>query len=110
MSKDKDYIRLIHDRRWLRLRRQRLTLHPVCEMCEKEGRVTAAVEVHHIVPVETGLTFRQKAELMFSPSNVMALCHECHVRVHTEMGRSGKAATKRINALKICEFEKKFLT
>ena len=43
MSKDKDYIRLIHDRRWLRLRRQRLTLHPVCEMCEKEGRVTAAV-------------------------------------------------------------------
>ena len=60
MSKDKDYIRLIHDRRWLRLRRQRLTLHPVCEMCEKEGRVTAAVEVHHIVPVETGLTFHQK--------------------------------------------------
>lgn len=92
MAKDNDYKKLIHTRRWVELRRQILTAHPLCERCEAEGYITAAVEVHHKRPVEHGVTLEDKRQLMFDPSNLMALCHACHVAEHVAMGRSGKAA------------------
>lgn len=51
MAKDKDYIRMIHTARWLRLRRDKLTVQPLCERCEEEGRLAPATEVHHVLPV-----------------------------------------------------------
>lgn len=101
MAKDKDYIRMIHSSRWQYLRRDVLSLHPLCEICESEGSITAATEVHHRTPVEYGLNAMEKQRLMFNPNNLQALCHACHVRVHTEMGRSGKEATKRRNEAQI---------
>jgi hypothetical protein len=32
---------------------------------------------------------------MYDAGNLRALCHNCHVLAHTELGRSGKEATKR---------------
>lgn len=95
MSKDKDYQRLIHKNRWRVLRRKVLSEHPLCECCQAEGYITAACQVHHRVPVETAVTFAGKQRLMYDPSNLMALCHSCHVRIHTEMGRCGKEAHKK---------------
>lgn len=95
MSKDQDYRRLIHSPRWVRLRRAMLTAHPLCQQCEAEGYVTPATEVHHRHPVEYGINYAEKRRLMYSPTNLMAVCHDCHVRLHTEMGRSGKEATRR---------------
>ncbi len=95
MAKDKDYKRLIHTRRWLTLRRHKLTAQPLCELCKEQGRTEAATEVHHIKPVEDGLSFREKETLMFDPHNLMSLCHACHVRVHTDMGRSGRKHARR---------------
>lgn len=92
MARDYIYNRLIHSSQWLRLRRYILTEHPLCERCMAEGRVSGATEVHHIHPVEEGVTEREKRQLMFDPRNLMALCHDCHVRVHTELGRSGREA------------------
>ncbi len=94
MAKDKDYVRLIHTTKWTRLRRLRLSDHPLCERCEEEGRVTAATEVHHVIPVESGLTRQEKERLMYDYFNLKALCHECHVKAHTDMGRCGKAQAK----------------
>ena len=94
MAKDKDYKRFIHTARWLRLRRDKLSDYPLCERCEEEHRVTAATEVHHIVPVENGLTTAEKERLMFDYFNLKALCHECHVKTHIEMGRCGKEQAK----------------
>ena len=68
MAKDEDYKRMIHTVRWLRLRKGVLTRHPVCEMCEKEGILSPAVEVHHVV--------------------------HCHVSIHQEMGKGTKAGAK----------------
>ncbi len=90
MAKDKDYVRLIHTAKWLQLRRLRLNDHPLCERCEEEGRVAAATEIHHVIPVENGLTRQEKERLMYDYFNLKALCHECHVKTHTEMGRCGK--------------------
>lgn len=98
MAKDKDYIRMIHSSRWTELRRQVLTEHPLCEMCERDGYVAAAREVHHRTPVETAVTRADKERLMFNRGNLMALCHDCHVRIHTEMGRSGRKLTRERNA------------
>lgn len=98
MAKDKDYQQLIHTRRWLLLRHQVLTEHPICERCEEAGILTPATEVHHVKPVESGTTKAEKRRLMYSRGNLRALCHDCHVRTHTELGRSGKAATKARNA------------
>lgn len=98
MAKDKDYIKLIHTPRWLRLRREILTAHPLCELCHADGYVTPATEVHHRKPVEYGVNYGEKYRLMYDPKNLCALCHNCHVKVHTEMGRSGKEATRRRNA------------
>lgn len=108
MAKDKDYIRLIHAPRWLRLRREILTAHPLCERCAAEGYVTPATEVHHQRPVEYGVTYADKYRLMYDPNNLRALCHNCHVKVHTEMGRSGKAATRRRNDEQVAEVIRKF--
>lgn len=98
MAKDRDYQQLINSSRWLRLRRDVLTAHPLCQRCEVEGRLTAATEVHHVRPVEEAITYSDKQQRMYDPHNLRALCHDCHVRTHTEIGRSGREATKKRNA------------
>ncbi len=108
MAKDKEYQRLIHTTKWLRLRREVLTAHPVCQRCEAEGVLTPATEVHHIRPVEEAFTKAERAQRMYDLHNVRALCHDCHVKTHTELGRSGKEATMRRNTLHVSEINKKF--
>ena len=54
-----------------------------CEMCRREGRVTAAEEVHHILPLADGGSH--------DAENLMALCKSCHSRITaTDGGRWGK--------------------
>lgn len=109
MAKDKDYINLIHTTKWLKLRKAKLTHSPMCERCWEEGRIRAAEEVHHIIPVESGLSYREKETLMFDPHNLRALCYDCHTKTHTEMGRSGKAHAKHKANEQLNRFVKKFL-
>lgn len=90
------------------LRKAVLTAHPLCVMCEREGMVAPATEVHHVVPVEYGLNYADKTRLMYDRGNLMALCHECHVKVHTDMGKSGKEATKRRNDEHVSAIVKKY--
>lgn len=97
MAKDKDYIKLIHTGRWARLRKEILTAHPLCQECERAGLLESATEVHHIRPVEEAVFYADKQQRMFDPHNLMALCHDCHVKMHTAMGRCGKEATKKRN-------------
>ncbi|MCM1517522.1 MAG: HNH endonuclease [Pseudoflavonifractor sp.] len=110
MAKDRDYIRMIHTARWLRLRRDILTSHPLCQQCGDEGRIAPATEVHHIRPVEYGINRAEKHRLMFDPANLRTLCHGCHVRIHTDMGRSGKQATKRRNEQQVKSMINKFFS
>lgn len=95
MAKDATYRRLIHTARWLRLRRDKLSANPLCERCLEEGRVLAATEVHHVVPVEDAVNDAEKARLMFDPTNLRSLCHACHLQEHIELGRSGGRLARR---------------
>ena len=109
MARNETYNRLMHTARWLRLRRAVLTAHPLCQRCEELGRLRAATEVHHVKPVESGLGPAEMALLAYDPLNLLALCHECHVKVHTEMGRSGKAQAKGRARERLERFVNKFL-
>lgn len=51
---------------------------PLCEMCMKEGRYTAATLVHHIQPLAEGGSN--------ALTNLMSLCDSCHGRLHAERG------------------------
>lgn len=109
MAKDRDYIKLIHSTRWQRLRRDKLTADPMCERCKAEGRLTFATEVHHVVPVEMAITFREKERLMYDYHNLQALCHGCHSLTHKEMGRATKQQNLERSKLNIKGFVGKFL-
>src|SRR5438105_1772646 len=39
-----------YNARWRRRRREQLTRHPLCAMCQLEGRITAATVADHIEP------------------------------------------------------------
>ncbi len=108
MAKDERYRRLIASKRWHMLRRAVLTAHPLCQDCEEQGLVRPATEVHHVVPCEYATNGREMENLMFDERNLVALCHDCHVRRHTEMGRSGRAAAKRRNEEQISRVVARF--
>ena len=110
MAKDKDYQQLIHATRWLRLRKEILTAHPLCQECAKAGRVEAATEVHHVRPVEEAIGYNEKRQRMYDPHNLQALCHNCHVQIHTAAGRSGREATKKRNREQCAQVIKKFFS
>lgn len=108
MDNSKIYRKGIQSKRWVKLRRHQLSLHPLCEMCEREGRLTPATEVHHITPVEDMPEDRQMA-LMFDPHNLMSLCHRHHVEVHIEMGKGGnKERTRRVTEKGLQMFAEKY--
>ena len=71
-----------YGRAWRRIRELYIQAHPICEQCEKEGRLTLAEEVHHILPLTDGGT--NDAE------NLMALCKSCHSRITVRDGRNAQ--------------------
>ena len=71
-------VRCRYGRAWKRIRDRYVQVHPLCEMCLKEGKLTPVEEVHHIVPVSRGGTHDR--------SNLMSLCKSCHNKIHHELG------------------------
>lgn len=61
-----------YDARWRRLRLAFLLQHPLCEECQRQGRLVAATDVDHIIPRRQGGSDEAY--------NLQALCHECHSR------------------------------
>lgn len=65
--------RIYNRARWRRCRRSVLAAHPLCAECERQGRITLATDVDHIIPYDgTGNPY--------DPANLQPLCHSCHSR------------------------------
>lgn len=63
--------------RWRKAREAYLAAHPLCAECQRQGRVTAARVVDHIVP------HRGDPQLFWAESNWQSLCdfttpYDCH--------------------------------
>ena len=67
-----------YGRSWKRIRDRYIKAHPLCEECQKQGTLTSAEEVHHILPLSKGGGNER--------SNLMALCKPCHSRITAESG------------------------
>lgn len=66
---------------WQNLRRAKLMQSPLCEMCLKEGRITPAIDVHHIDSF-MNYTGNERLQKAFDESNLMSVCKQCHQKIH----------------------------
>ena len=83
----KDKQEIYNSREWKELRAAKLrSTRGLCEECMKEGIVTSARCVHHVVPIETARTKDEMKRLAFDVNNLRALCFACHARIHKELG------------------------
>ena len=108
MSKNRLYIRLINAQRWRDCRNRQLRLHPLCQMCEKEGRITLAEEVHHIRPIESMNDAISMQSLAYDPTNLMSVCRECHHKIHAALMSHSKKAVRENNKRKTDQFFKRY--
>ncbi len=92
MSKDANYRKMIGGARWRVLRNAYLAEHPQCEDCLSHGIHKAANCVHHIVPCETARSVRDMETLMYSATNLRALCLDCHAAIHAAERSHSKEA------------------
>ncbi|AUS97361.1 HNH endonuclease [Clostridium thermosuccinogenes] len=67
-----------YGRTWKRIRDRYISEHPLCQECQKYGRLTPAEEVHHIIPLSKGGTN--------ADSNLMSLCKQCHSSITAREG------------------------
>ncbi len=76
-------VRKRYGRTWKRIRDRYIKAHPLCEECKKNGKITAAEEVHHIIPLSKGGTS--------ADDNLMSLCTPCHSEITARDGDRWKA-------------------
>lgn len=67
-----EYRKLYKSKAWRNGRALFLAQHPLCCICEKNGRVTAANTVDHIKP------HKGDPALFFAQGNWQSLCAACH--------------------------------
>ena len=86
VAKDKSDI--YNSREWKELRAAKLRANPLCEECMKQGIVTSARCVHHVVPIETARTKDEMKRLAIDCGlqGLQSLCYACHASIHKEMG------------------------
>lgn len=64
----------LYGRQWRKARAVYLAEHPLCVACEREGRVTAATDVDHVIP------HRGDERRFWDETNWQALCKTHHGR------------------------------
>ena len=100
MSRDPRYQKLLNSKRWKELRAWKLAqTQGYCEICYREGwrGIDAlAVDIHHIVPVESVIDQGEAAmaSVCFNPANLMALCVRHHCEIHHQAGSHKKEAVE----------------
>lgn len=78
---------------WRKFRAWYISRHPICEQCEKEGRLTPAMMVDHILEISDG-------GALTSEENAQALCHKCHsiktslMKNHRKLARNNRAGSQ----------------
>lgn len=73
---DKEY-KFYKSSKWIKFRNYIMQRdHYLCQMCLQNNKLSDATVVHHIVPV------RDNWELRLKENNVIAICDDCHNKIH----------------------------
>lgn len=67
---------------WRGLRIEYLKEHPLCEVCLEKEKITAAIDVHHKIPISEGTSMKDKQALGFDWNNLQTVCKQCHKEQH----------------------------
>lgn len=70
-SQDAAMMKFYTSKPWRFLRADCLSEEPLCRQCKKEGRLTTAKVLDHIIPIRLGGERLDK-------KNLQPLCHSCH--------------------------------
>lgn len=73
---------IYNSKQWKNLRNIYLLEHPLCEKCLEQGKVSATEEIHHIRKISDGRNEAEMKEIAYNYGNLMALCKECHHKIH----------------------------
>ena len=92
MSRDPRYQKLLNSKQWQEVKSiVWKRANGLCEMCMKEGIITGSgttqLDCHHIRPVEGAHTVEGPDGMRarcFDPNNIMLVCQDCHIKIHTE--------------------------
>lgn len=82
-TKSAEVSKIYNTNEWRSLRLAKLQDNPLCENCERNGKVTAATQVHHKQFISTGDTLLDMQSLGFDYNNLMSLCEDCHHKFHS---------------------------
>ncbi len=61
-----------YDSEWRRASKRFLRNNPLCAHCMRDGRITAATQTDHVIPI------KQAPERRMDPTNWQSLCGPCH--------------------------------
>lgn len=83
-ERDKTSQKFYQSVEWKAVKKRHLQLEPLCRECKRNGKLTKATMVDHIVPIKQG-------GLPLDDSNLQSLCWSCHSKKSVQEGsRWGK--------------------
>lgn len=86
MSRDPRYQQLLNAKHWGIVKRYvRQRAGGLCERCAREGFISAGVDCHHKIPVESAKSEEEMRRLAYDVNNIELLCVPCHIKTHKEM-------------------------
>lgn len=80
LKKEQRY-EIYHSMLWIRIRQNYIQHHPLCEICEAEGKSVLAQDVHHKDSF-THYVGDERLRKAFDVNNLMALCRKHHCELH----------------------------
>lgn len=87
--------RLYNDTTYRKIRDWYMQTHPLCEICESEGRIVPSEHCHHVdSPFQIGISEEEAWRRLRDERNFKALCADCHEKIHVEQERMKKNLKK----------------
>ena len=67
---------------WKKLRQQKLSEQPLCELCLQNGMTKPATQVHHAIKFFDQYDENMKWDLLLDKDNIVSVCDKCHTAIH----------------------------
>lgn len=71
---NKKYNDFYHSTQWTKTRKAKLMQSPLCEVCAKQGTMTIADMVHHIIELRSPNGWEHRLDM----NNLESICYSCH--------------------------------